>query len=284
MLYDFQALFRRGLTMPACGALLAGLVVSAAVAVAAQSAAPAFTVASIKPSARGADDPKDLMIKEGGVFIVDNMTLERLIQMAYRPTEWPAEMRADRIVGLPAWARQDRYDIEAHGSPRWNIEAMPLLRTLLEDRFRLTTRWEGRERQVYVLRRARSDRFGEHFTPRAVGDACEKARTIGPVPITFPPNERGWFGRGCTTMLWLLLDLEQRLRTDVIDETGITGSFDFLVSYPLDLTADPGNALQPNDNALLPAAVERDLGLTLTAVRRPVDTLIVVSVSHPAPN
>jgi len=270
------------------GALLTCLAASATAAVAAQSAASAFAVASIKPTAAADDAPVLIEFRPGGVFRASGVTLERLIRNAYRrsPT---SDLRADLIVGGPAWVRRDRYDIEARtGASTLPGDTTRMLRTLLEERFQLATRTEMRDRQVYLLKRRSSGGLGPGLRQRSEAD-CEKFRAGdgGRLASILPPrssDELSWYGRPCASIADLTSELEQRLSTDVIDETALTGRFDYRIAYPIDLSAAADNPLQAYDNALLPAAVDRSLGLTLTTGRRPVSVLVIVSVSRPTPN
>jgi len=255
--------------------------------IAAQSAAPVFAVASIKPTAAGDGAPSMTNILPGGIFRASNVTLEGLMQFAYRRSPM-VPLRADLIVDAPAWVRQDRYDIEARFDATLPGDTTPMLRRLFEDRFKLSTRTEMRERQVYFLRSRHRDSLGPGLRQRSEAD-CEKSRAdSGGRPTSLLPSrltgELPWLGRPCASMADVTAELEQRLGTDVIDETGLTGRFDYRISYPIDLSAAPDNALQAYDFALLPAAVDRSLGLTLTTGRRPVSVLVIESVSHPTPN
>jgi uncharacterized protein (TIGR03435 family) len=246
---------------------------------------PGLTVASIKPSTASRTAPHRIDVLPGGVLRASNVPVIRLIQFAYHRLP-SSELRLDLIADAPTWAREDLFDVEAKADRDTTTEQMALLvRTLLEERFKMVTRTETRERDVYVLRRKRSDRFAAGLKVR---DDCAAVRATG-VPIQFlatPANgQRLWFGRPCASASDLIRNLEGLLATDVTDETGLTGSFDYYVSYPSDLTASPADVTQaPSDMSLVPAAVERDLGLTLSRVRRPVPILVIGSLSRPTAN
>jgi uncharacterized protein (TIGR03435 family) len=74
----------------------------------------------------------------------------------------------------------------------------------------------------------------------------------------------------------------------VVDRTGLTGSWDF------DLTFEPMPVRRPGAAAELPApdpdapsiftALREQLGLTLETTRGPVDVLVIDRIEHPTPD
>jgi uncharacterized protein (TIGR03435 family) len=72
----------------------------------------------------------------------------------------------------------------------------------------------------------------------------------------------------------------------VVDKTGLTGSWDFDLTYALDqpLPNIPGLPLPPPDAVPLFTALQEQLGLKLEPQRAPVDVLVVVSIERPTDN
>ncbi|MEK6398938.1 MAG: TIGR03435 family protein, partial [Terriglobus sp.] len=113
-----------------------------------------FDVVSIKPSHAGT-----LQMGIGSAPISDslsitNMPPENIIQWAF------GIFLSDQIVGLPEWARQERYDVEAKVSDKDvaayrtvidPIQRTPMLQKILVDRFSMTSHYETRTLSVYVL-------------------------------------------------------------------------------------------------------------------------------------
>src|SRR5687768_10111775 len=130
------------------GLLLAGLAV-AALPLAAQSDAPRFDVASVKPLGSSGNSTWNLL--PSGRFVATNSQLRMLIFNAYGVTP-------DRLLGGPDWIDRDRFDILA-SAPAGTSEStmLTMLQTLLADRFKLVLRREAREMAVYSLLIARSD-------------------------------------------------------------------------------------------------------------------------------
>ena len=273
---------RSATTLILCAVLFAAVL-------AAQTAKPAFMVASVKPSAPGNDGrPRRIDVLTGGVLRGSNVTLEQLLQFAYRRPTW--DLRPDLIVDPPAWARQDHFDVEAQAGDGATADQIALmLQRLLEDRFRLVAGIESRDRDVYLLRRKRSDALGPDLRSNTTA-ACANARAGGervPFLPSAAPSTAGrlWFGRPCATSEELARNVASMLKTDVVDETGLMGAWDYMATYPED-TAGPqaGATSLNNDLSLLPIALERNLGLTLVKQRRAVPVLVVKSVQRPAAN
>jgi uncharacterized protein (TIGR03435 family) len=80
---------------------------------------------------------------------VRNVPLHLLIQLAYNAKEY-------QIVGEPAWANSERYDVTAKTDSNASFEQMrPMLRSLLAERFNLALRRATKELPVYELTAAK---------------------------------------------------------------------------------------------------------------------------------
>jgi hypothetical protein len=113
---------RLQLTFGAAGLLTAAL--------AAQQPAPAFEVASVRPNTGSDTSIPFGPTPPDGVNMV-NRPLESLVRYAY-------DVQFFRVVGMPAWANVERFDINARASRSITIaERRLMLRTLLMERFGL---------------------------------------------------------------------------------------------------------------------------------------------------
>jgi hypothetical protein len=104
------------------------------------NATPAFEVATIKPSDPGRPG-WGITVNPSGVFHTLNTTLNDLIKFAY-------DMHPNQVVGAPAWADSEKFDIEAKpdkpGMP--TVKQMKaMLQKLLPDRFSLASHKDKRE-------------------------------------------------------------------------------------------------------------------------------------------
>src|SRR5687768_4921543 len=125
----------------------------------AQQPAPAFDVASVRPNT-GSDRSIPFAAPPPEGISLINRPLESLVRSAYG-------MPFFRIVGMPAWANEERFDIVAKAArPITDTERQLMLRSLLIDRFGLKTHFEPREQTVYVMTRFRADALGPGLKPR----------------------------------------------------------------------------------------------------------------------
>jgi uncharacterized protein (TIGR03435 family) len=236
---------------PLRAALLVAIV--AALPTAHAQSASRFEVASVRTNRRLAcSGPWDLSATHGKVNAA-NAPLLRIISRAFNLTD-------DRVSG-PAWLDSQCYDIIAKarsGTP--DSDLMPMLRTLLAERFHLVARLQPEERTVSVL---------------VVDKGGSKLRPYGD-DTGAPPSNTG--GR-ILFMARHLPDLCERLGKvtgrPVIDKTGLTGDYMIVLSYlPLG-SYNP----DPSDPATdIVSAVRDQLGLHLESQRAVVDVLKIESV------
>jgi len=111
---------------------------------------PVFDVASVKANKTGATQVT--ISWQGGVTLI-NVPLRAIVQLAYNINT------PSRIIGHPDWTNVERFDIQARPPEGMNaVEQMrPMLRALLEDRFKLIAKIEKRELQSYALVKVRAD-------------------------------------------------------------------------------------------------------------------------------
>ncbi|MGH9240730.1 MAG: TIGR03435 family protein [Vicinamibacterales bacterium] len=279
--------------------------------------APAFEVVSIRRSApeqRPGFPPETYRVQErpdGGVTIA-NAAVANLIARAYPPT-LPLE-----IVGLPEWARSDRYNVSATSSlpSATRDDHLAMMRSMLADRFKLTVHFEKREQPAFDLVLARRDgKLGSGLTP--VGVACpakaavpdastEKPATPPPMPdFTAPPPPctfrivgpviRDRFGDGQGKLGDLLegegtiASLTEILRgpaaRPIVDKTGLAGGYRVAMNFDM-FARLKGPTVTPSQDAApsVFAAVEQQLGLKLEASRQLRDTLVVDTLERPTEN
>jgi uncharacterized protein (TIGR03435 family) len=230
---------------------------------AAPTATPlAFEVATIKPT-----DPAFggiVMRLGGGRFSATGFTLKDLVAFAY-------EVDNSQIVSGPNWFASDRFDIlgkpEKEG-PLNRDDARVMLRTLLAERFRLKIHRETREMPVYVLTVGKN---GSKMKPRMAGDGGESTR------LTF----QGTKATGRRVSAKVLAEELQAMALDrpVLDKTGLTGDFDFNLSWR------PGDSAagDPNDPDIF-TAVQEQLGLKLEPQRAQAEAIIVAAAERPSGN
>jgi uncharacterized protein (TIGR03435 family) len=246
-----------------------------------QQTSPAFEVASIKPAESGT---YSYTFIQGGGFRA-RLPLEWLISIAYdvRPS--------DRIIGEPSWARTQFFDIEAKvGGPASRTETLAMLRALLEERFGLEWRTDpSGTATVYALTLAHEDkklgpgiRRSERECIKVVQARVSERllRPDAPVPCGLSGSD-GVVAAGAQPLRMLASAIQMALEEEVIDRTGLTGTFDFYITLPrarqTGITPDTGSAS-------IFTAVQEQLGMKLERETVQRDAFIVERVSQPTPN
>jgi uncharacterized protein (TIGR03435 family) len=265
---------------------------------------PKFEVASIKPCKAGIPDGRSGGGPSSpGRLNIECQPLRGLIQMAYDrfATDKGRWGQLLPIDGAPPWINSDRFTIEAKagdakagGPPSEGTVWGPMLRALLEDRFKVKVHRESREVPVYELVTARGGVKLEPF----------KEGTCAPHDFTrFPPPDdpnwcrvyRGrkgpnvsWFAQGASLAEFCIL-LSSELDRPVIDKTGIAGRFGFSLEYAPDPTSlhDVRDTAALDDPAAAPSiftALGEQLGLRLVSAKGPGEFLVIDHVERPSEN
>jgi uncharacterized protein (TIGR03435 family) len=235
---------------------------------------PAFEVATIKLSQP--DTPGQSITVRGRTFRTQNQTVNSMMTFAFG-------LHPDQIVGGPEWMKQDRFDITAEpegtGMPtekQWRAA----LEKLLADRYNLKFHRDKKELSVYALTQLKS---GHKLTandsdPNGLPGLFFRGLGIFPV-------RNATMGDFSNTMQAVVLD------RPVVDQTGIQGRYDFVLTWTPDETqfgGRGGQAPPPADAANAPpglfTAIQEQLGLKLEAAKAPVEVLVIDRLEKPTPN
>lgn len=282
------------------------LIAIALTAVPAQSPENAFEVASIKPS--DPDTRGTFFRNSPGTVHIVGANVSFLIQQAY-------DVRAFQISGGPGWINSDRYDVMAKiesAAPPADPADVPdqrkameqqreRLRALLEERCHLKIHHETKELQAYMLIPAKGGSKLKQAAPAAADqDKKDPDRPQGP----FLRMGRGQLIGQSVPMDYLVKILAQQLGRPVIDKTGLTGGYDFILEW----TPESGPGLGPGfgspgasvsgkepprlDNPApdetsgpsIFAAIQEQLGLKLESRKEPTDTIVIDSIEKPSEN
>jgi uncharacterized protein (TIGR03435 family) len=242
----------------------------------APDANPAFEVATIKPSDPA--HPEQIITLRGAEVITTNVTVHALINLAY----W---LHPKQLTGGPAWTETEKFDMagkpDAPGQP--NVDQMKvMIQKLLTDRFQLKFHFEKRELPVYAVRLAKT---GAKIT-QSQDD-----------PKAIP----GWnFGRNASGMIMAFRNspmsqftavLQNSTDRPVVDQSGLTGRYDFSLNFTPDaamaaLLGGPPPPAGDNPDAApdLFAAFQQQLGLKLEPARAPVEVMVIDKVERPSEN
>jgi uncharacterized protein (TIGR03435 family) len=234
-----------------------------------QPAAPKFEVASIRQNLSAAGS---YSVDFKGEAAATNVPLVVLMQVAYETT-------ALQIIGGPDWVRRDRFDVVAKMAADATRDQMALmLRTLLEDRFKLRVRNEKREMAIFELALANNDgRVGPDLHDCSKLDDKEANRNRR---FTAPPGGSLAAG-GCGPMSSVAGLAAGHVQGIVHDKTGLSGNWRYNVFFGPDLP-DPSSA-NPNLPSFV-TALREQLGLKLERARALVDVVVIDSVERLMPN
>ncbi len=261
----------------------------------------AYDVASIKPNKSGGNMVR-MMVRPDGLSAM-GATLQMLIQNAY-------EIQDFQVVGAPKWVSSDRYDIEAKmdsseverfqtlGPDQRVLESKRMLQALLANRFKLAVHREPKELPGYALVIAKN---GPKLHDAKPGDTY-------PNGIKGPDGQPGQglmimgglggplTGQGINIEN-LVRVLSQQLGRTILDETGLTGKYDFTLKWTPDDRAGPISAANQgggsrSDDAPPPdssgpsifTAIQEQLGLKLESRKVPVEMLVIDHVEAPSEN
>jgi uncharacterized protein (TIGR03435 family) len=228
--------------------------------VSAQTDQPAFEVASVRPNHSGSGNSSTNASK--GRITIENESLKQLIERAYNVRDFS--------FSGPAWLDTERFDIAAkppEGTPPSQI--LPMLQTLLVERFQLAVHRKQEKKSGYALILAKPD------TKLEQAPAGQSSSTS---------SGRGTMKAAATTMAYFADMLSRELNQPVQDKTGLTGAY----NLKLDWSPDPATSDTAKDLPSGPSlftALQEQLGLKLRPQKVEVEVLVVDSAQKvPAEN
>ncbi|HXA49818.1 MAG TPA: TIGR03435 family protein [Candidatus Acidoferrum sp.] len=264
-----------------------------------------FEVASLKPTAPDAKREGVRPDIKNGRLYLPGLSLKTLVAIG-----WDIN-GDDMFVGAPKWMDDDRYDILAkapagvaigdltptRGSVPINIDALrPMIRSLVTERFKLVAHMENRPITAYTLVATSKPKLKK-------ADPTSRTKWIeGALPDSKPgKNTNQALGRLVTCTNVTMAQFAELLpgiapgylRTDVVDNTGLEGGWDFTFSFSpagvlqlnrpsggKDGTPGSGEASDPSGAISLFDAMTSQLGLKLETVKRPTPVLVIEHVER----
>ena len=268
-----------------CVAVIALHSPSAAQVVKSDGPKPQFEVATVRPNNSG-ESNASMGPRPGGRLVGTNQTAHNLIRNAFN-------LQPYQIVGGPDWMDSDRFDIIAKAAEADLDEKgmMPFpqfalrLQALLEDRFKMVTRWETREMPVYALVVVTEGKLGPKLSVHT-GDCNRNPGLPPPTPrpsTGFCGTRSNMTPAGATvTGAGISFDgfarnLSNAAGRFVVNKTGLTGAYD------LELTFTPDQSAATAGPSLF-TAMQEQLGLKLESQRAPVEVLVVDKLERPLPD
>jgi uncharacterized protein (TIGR03435 family) len=273
-----------------------------------------FDVASIRQSKPGISAP-NLAVDNGdsltpfgdpsGRFTAD-FPLPVYIQFAYKLSLTPEQTDA-MLAHLPKWVATDYFEIHAkvEGNPTKDQMRL-MMQSLLADRFKLAVHFDTQQVPVFALVLQATGRTGPNLHPHADGPPCDlpmpnptpgnPANSDGVFPricdafIKIPaPNHEILLGSRNTTMKLIADSLSSLggLGRPVVDQTGLSGRFDFTLQWMPESNAPEQSGADAPLNPLgitFPEALKDQLGMKLKPAKAPMDVLVVDHVEKPSGN
>jgi uncharacterized protein (TIGR03435 family) len=261
-----------------CATLL--LAVCGGVAVA-QQAAPVWDIVSIKPHKPGDDNVSENM--SPATYTGRNVTFKMLISQAYNVKQW-------LIFGLPSWANDQHWDIEAKVSEpdmkqlrnMTRQERQAMMIAFLKDHVGLVAHKESKVQPVFEMTvLPEGAKFKEVPTP-PIPENGEKPKPNN----SMNTNNGSIVGKG-VSMSGLADTLSYEVERNIVDRTGLTAEYGYLI----DLHWTPEERDKGNDNGTgtdapppFFEAVREQLGLKMTPGKAEVPTVVVDHIQPPDTN
>jgi len=147
-----------------------------------------------------------------------------------------------------------------------------MMQTLLAERFKLNFHRQSKELKAFVLTVAKG---GAKVSPAAAPDAkpFRQNSANGTVAKSMTIREFGDFISG-------------PLQMPVVDETGLTGKYDFAIDFTPYLP-DPAHNMdgtKPDTTGILMAAMEGELGIKMESRKAQVEVMVIDHVEKPSEN
>jgi uncharacterized protein (TIGR03435 family) len=202
----------------------------------------------------------------GDRFTIRNQSVASLVMFAY-------SVHPRQIVDAPDSVSRDRFDVEGTtdtpGEPSLR-QQQEMLQKLLADRFQLKFHHDKRELSVYAIQIGKG---GPKLKPAANPDAEADQEGNGhgtEQTITYTSASMGDF----------IMGEQFFVDRPLVDQTGLTGRYDFSIRY----TYDEVHATDPNAPPGLFTAVQEQLGLKFEPVKAATDVFVIDHIERPSPN
>lgn len=232
------------------------------------AAHPHFAAATIKPS--GADSRPKLSITPGRLQ-ASKINLRRALYTVYHVMPYD-------VVGGPSWVDDENFDINASLDEKdiaaqtaaQHDQVMQAWQALLEERFQLVLKREQKVQPVFFLTVAKSGfKLKDGATlPASAGEGFGNAKISRLVRRGAPLSD-------------LAYSLSGLMGQHVIDRTGLTGSYSFVLEWQKE--EQPSGMLGATPGALAPALRDQ-LGLNLESGKDAIPVIGIERAEKPVDN
>jgi uncharacterized protein (TIGR03435 family) len=230
-----------------------------------KDANPDWEVSTVRPA-----DPasqSDGFHLNGRNIFIENESVEAMLLVAFG-------VHRKQLANAPDWVSSERWDVkgvpDVQGEPSMKqFEGM--VQKVLAERFGLKFHWEKRDLSVYGVTVAK----GGMKLAKSVGDP------------NGPPDMTGNGGVGQrmirftnTSMDDFAISMEFEMDKPVVNQTGLSGRYDFILNWATNETATS----DPNAPPGVFTAIQEQLGLKLAPVKAQADVIVIDHVERPSAN
>jgi uncharacterized protein (TIGR03435 family) len=244
---------------------------------------PEFEVATVKVNK---DGHSGSLVRTPGGLTATNADFTRLMEMAFQT----------RLLDLSAVSeslRSERFDIVAKASGRVvGDQYWDMLRLLLEQRFELKHHTQKKSTQLYALMPVQSGTSLGPLGPK-ISRSPDSDCPVEPTGSNFcgVSVQPGRMIGQRVTMVRVARELSAFTDRPVQDQTGLSGSFDFQLTWTPDENVSTDGRVKLLNGAALDAsgpslclAVREQLGLKFQATRGQVEVLVIDHAEQPREN
>jgi uncharacterized protein (TIGR03435 family) len=276
-----------------------------------------FEVASVRED-KGPFVPPSFALSPDDAYIANtdalnaDFSLSTYIEFAYKL--WlTSDQRHALYDPLPKWVTSDRYAIHAKADhPATKQQMRLMMQTLLADRFGLRLHFESKEAPVILMTLAKPGVLGPRLSPASANATCDAPPHPAPVkgnPLTMSAAEIPWTcnytlimrsqkmllggARDTTTKLIAqfigsLAGNFGLLSRPVVDETGLTGRYDFTLEFAQPQRSGGEPATDPEQSAPagqdLVEAAQQQLGVRFKPGKAVLSLPVIDHVERPSEN
>ena len=220
-----------------------------------RDARPAFEAANLKPDTTRTSSSSH---STPGQLLISNRSIKQLVEGAFGAKPY-------QVTG-PDWMQDIHFDLSGkYPSDSKPADRPAMLRTLLEDRFKLAVHHESKELPGYALMPAKGG-----FKLKPVEPGPNSSNINGGAIVTWKATRM--------SMADVAELLARYLKLLVVDKSAIEGVYDFEVRWSEDDNSRGVDAAAARFDALTEAIAK--VGLRLQAQKVPVDLIVVDHVER----
>ena len=231
-----------------------------------------------------------------GTFMMMNQPLGTLVNAAS-----PVFVSLNDIVGMPDWLMRERYDVTAKppaGMTRDQLREQwhAMWQAAFAERMKMVAHVEQRERDVFALVLARTDkRLGPDLKPSTL-DCTPRPGTSPPPPSGTPPTlkERqdrcgvsmsaGLIVSGGISMDQFVLNLRGFAGGAVENRTELQGPYALTLRFSVARQAGAADGAATDDAPDFVTALQEQLGLKLQREKRMMPIFVIDHIERPTEN